>query len=100
MCSASLSVIAMLFLVCACMGCQSPGTYLTDRALDLWDCVPTAVTLEPGLSVSARVTPFMETGFGFTSMPAARGPIHLAWDLSEGGPNGRKVQPILRSKLL
>ena len=49
-----------------CAGCRSPGDWWRARGLDLWDCVPTAVIRdkELGFSISARVTPFVQTGLG------------------------------------
>src|SRR5262245_6149601 len=45
-------------------GCAGPGGYWKSRGLDLWDILPTAVQIEPGFSVSVRVTPFVQTGLG------------------------------------
>ena len=51
-------------------GCASAGAYWKSRALDLWDIMPMAVQLDVGMAVSARVTPFAQTGFGFYGIDA------------------------------
>ena len=53
-------------ILLGCAGCRSPGDWWRARGLDLWDCVPTAVMrdTELGFSISARVTPFVQTSLG------------------------------------
>jgi hypothetical protein len=48
----------------ALAGCGNSAQYWASRRLDLWDVVPISVQRGYGLSVSARATPFAQSGLG------------------------------------
>lgn len=76
--------LAIRILLCALLlgslvGCATHSEYWASRALDLWDVVPVSVQKGAGVSVSARISPFAQSGIGWYYSDAAYGMAVGRW---------------------